>query len=369
MASIDKRPNGKYRARWREYPGGPQKTRQFERKIDAQRFLVEIEHAQNSGSYVDPGRGRQKFEDFAEEWAEGQTWKESSLRQWPPRLARLTAALGEGVPLGAIDQLVLKRARAYLSGRYAYSTAKADMHLLVAIVRAAADSGRIGRDPTTGDLSPKRRANDNTGSVTADQVPTRAEALAILSAGPAGYRAAIALGLAGCRVGEVLGMRVDRLELDTRRVTIDQQATELRGRVVASTPKAEKVRTIVVPQLVAVELRRHMRSLTGDLLFPGSDGGLLSHSSFYRVGWRPALDNAGMVGRFKFHSLRHFCASTLLAEGAPITAVAGHLGDTVQTTAKVYAHWLRDDRDIPADVLDRVLAPAEDSLRTGTDEK
>jgi site-specific recombinase XerD len=31
-----------------------------------------------------------------------------------------------------------------------------------------------------------------------------------------------------------------------------------------------------------------------------------------------------------FHSLRHFCASTLLAEGAPITAVAGHLGDTVE---------------------------------------
>ncbi|MET0715557.1 MAG: hypothetical protein ABWY57_11650 [Mycetocola sp.] len=29
MASIDKRPGGQYRARWREYPGGPQKTRQF----------------------------------------------------------------------------------------------------------------------------------------------------------------------------------------------------------------------------------------------------------------------------------------------------------------------------------------------------
>jgi hypothetical protein len=56
------------------------------------------------------------------------------------------------------------------------------------------------------------------------------------------------------------------------------------------------------------------------------------------------------------------CASTLLAEGAPITAVAGHLGDTVETVSRVYAHWLRDDRDVPADVLDRVLAPA-DALR------
>jgi hypothetical protein len=38
--------------------------------------------------------------------------------------------------------------------------------------------------------------------------------------------------------------------------------------------------------------------------------------------------------------------------------VAGHLGDVVDTMGRVYAHWLRDDRDVPADVLDRVLAPA-----------
>jgi hypothetical protein len=35
----------------------------------------------------------------------------------------------------------------------------------------------------------------------------------------------------------------------------------------------------------------------------------------------------------------------------------GHLGDTVETVSRVYAHWLRDDRDVPAAVLDRVLAP------------
>ncbi len=59
--------------------------------------------------------------------------------------------------------------------------------------------------------------------------------------------------------------------------------------------------------------------------------------------------------RYKFHSLRHFCASTLLADGAPITAVAGHLGDTVETISRTYLHWLRDDRHVPAIVLDRLL--------------
>jgi integrase len=62
--------------------------------------------------------------------------------------------------------------------------------------------------------------------------------------------------------------------------------------------------------------------------------------------------------RFVFHAWRHWCASTLLAEGAPLTAVAGHLGDTVETVSRTYVvHWLRDDRDIPAQVLDRTLSP------------
>jgi integrase len=90
-----------------------------------------------------------------------------------------------------------------------------------------------------------------------------------------------------------------------------------------------------------------------------------SRDQFYDSGWRPALRRAGLPDRFTFHALRHFCASSLLAEGAPLTAVAGHLGDTVDTVSRIYVHWLRDDQNVPAEILDRVLAPAaEDLLRT-----
>jgi integrase len=75
-------------------------------------------------------------------------------------------------------------------------------------------------------------------------------------------------------------------------------------------------------------------------LFRGLRGApMLRRDQFYDSGWRPALKAAGLAeDRFVFHSLRHFCASTLLAEGAPITAVAGHLGDTVETITRTYAH-------------------------------
>ncbi len=68
MASIDKRPNGKYLARWREVPGGPQKSQQFARKVDAQNFLDGLRGDLVRGLYVDPKLGRESFRDYAERW-------------------------------------------------------------------------------------------------------------------------------------------------------------------------------------------------------------------------------------------------------------------------------------------------------------
>jgi hypothetical protein len=45
----------------------------------------------------------------------------------------------------------------------------------------------------------------------------------------------------------------------------------------------------------------------------------------------------------------------MLAEGVNPMAVGGHLGDTLETLQRTYAHWLRDDRDVPADLLDRLF--------------
>ena len=176
------------------------------------------------------------------------------------------------------------------------------------------------------------------------------------------------LGIAGLRVGEVLGLTADRLQLDQRQVTIDRQLQRVGNVNVLTTPKAEKVRTIVVPSVVALELRRHLRDHQDDgFLFRGRRGTEnMRRIQFYKSAWHPALVGAGLdEDRFTFHALRHFCASMLLAEGAPLSAVAGHLGDTVETVSRTYVHWLRDDRDVPANVLERVLAqtPA-DNLRT-----
>jgi integrase len=349
----------RYLVRWRTPERTPRK-RVFDRLVDAKAHLADVTSAKNRGTYIDASLGRQTFDDFAQEWAAAQdTWKAGTRDAWPSIRARLRPSIG-AAPLASVDQIALKKLRAELAKRYAPATVKLTMAYAGMILRAAHASRRIGHDPTAGLRAKRARAGERTGQVGPDDVPTRAEALAILAAAPAPFRAAIALGLAGLRVGEVLGMTADRLELDRRRMTVDRQMQRYGGELVLTTPKAEKMRTITVPNLVAVELRRHLRDHVSEgILFRGARGAeILRRDQFYASGWRPALRGAGLAGdRFKFHACRHWCASTLLAEGAPITAVAGHLGDTVETVSRTYVHWLRDDRDVPAEVLDRVLAP------------
>lgn len=366
MASVDRRPDGKWRARWRERPGGPQRSKHFKRKIDAERFLDRVRGDLARGTYVNPDAGRQSFASFADEWAAGRDWKATTRQSWNSVRPRLMRHLG-AFPLDAIDLVRLETVQQALGDEYMRSTVETTMSYARGIMKAAYQSGRIGRDPTKGLRAPKVRAGEPDGKIGPDQVPTRTEAAAILGATPAAYRAAVALGIAGLRIGEVLGMEADRIDLTTRSVVVDRQLQRIGNENVFTSPKGERSRTIVVPNVVAVELRRHLRDHQADgLLFRGRRGTpSMRRDQFYSSAWTPALAGAGMQGRFTFHALRHFCASTLLAEGASLTAVAGHLGDTVETVSQTYLHWLRDDREVPANVLDRVLAPgAEDLLRT-----
>jgi len=113
-------------------------------------------------------------------------------------------------------------------------------------------------------------------------------------------------------------------------------------------------------------LRRHLRDQApfwslasggGALLFRGGRYAPMRRDAFHATVWRPTLVAVGLGrDRYVFHSLRHWCASSLIASGAPITAVAGYLGDVPETVMSTYAYWLRDERSLPATLLDQMLA-------------
>jgi hypothetical protein len=57
MASIAKRADGRWRARYRD-AHGREHARHFNRKVDAQNWLDSVTTAVQTGTYVDPHRGK-----------------------------------------------------------------------------------------------------------------------------------------------------------------------------------------------------------------------------------------------------------------------------------------------------------------------
>ena len=68
MASIKKRTDGVWRARYRD-DAGKEHARHFERKVDAQRWLDEVTASVVTGNYVDPKAGKITFKRFYADWS------------------------------------------------------------------------------------------------------------------------------------------------------------------------------------------------------------------------------------------------------------------------------------------------------------
>jgi hypothetical protein len=79
--------------------------------------------------------------------------------------------------------------------------------------------------------------------------------------------------------------------------------------------------------------------------------------------WRRVLTKAQLPA-FRLYDLHHIFATTLLAQGAPITYAAAQMGHTKPTTTlQWYAHWLpRGDKAF----VDRLDGPAEPGHHFGT---
>lgn len=67
MASITRRPDGKWRARYRD-EAGREHARHFDRKVDGQRWLDTVTASVVRGDYIDPKLGRTTVEST---WAGG----------------------------------------------------------------------------------------------------------------------------------------------------------------------------------------------------------------------------------------------------------------------------------------------------------
>jgi integrase len=362
MASIDKRPDGSYRARWREYPGGPQKTKHFARKLDAERHLVKVQHDLLAGTYVAPEASRATLESWY------RTWSSRMEPTWRPQTYAVVSNNFEKhiIPtLGARPLSSLRRGDLeafYASLSLAPSTVGIVAQHLGQALRGAVEDGLLVRNPAERARLP-RRDEKRAQPVPLDVIERIHAAL------PDWLAVVVPLGVgAGLRQAEMTGLTVDRVDFLRRIMRVDRQLVDrTREQPVLAPPKTSSSnRTVPLANFVVEALSAHLANFPREseqfvLLDPE---GLPVPSGRFGHQWRRAAKAAGAQG-LRYHDLRHTFASTLLSRGVSVKAVADWLGHASPVvTLSTYAHLMPADADVARTVLDAALQGAEDQVRT-----
>ena len=136
----------RWQARYRD-PADREKSKTFERKADAQRWLDEITADLVIGRYVDPRAGKVTLEKFAHKWLQSQTFDESTRETVESRLR--VHILPE---LGNIELRHLRPStiQSWLRGRQkecAPSYVRVLLANLSSVLGAALDDGLIAANP------------------------------------------------------------------------------------------------------------------------------------------------------------------------------------------------------------------------------
>lgn len=368
MANIQKRPNGKWRARYRDLDG-KEHARHFDRKVDAQRWIDEVTASVITGQYVDPRAGKISFEKYASKWEGELIAGEAGTRITDNALRiHLIPALGS-YAMASIRRSHVQALFKDLSERLGPGSVRNVYDVLVRVMSAAVEDRVIPVSPCKRITLPAAPDEEVTP-------PTVQQVEAMVREMPPYLRAAVVLlAGSGLRIGELLGLKVSDVDFKRGAIRIERQ--RLQSGMIGPPKTGKSRRTVPVGEVVTDALLAHLAARPSkEWLFTMEEGEPLSYRR-WKTEWngaRRALqaaekEAAGREGRkpvelpaMVTHDLRHFFASALIAGGASVKQVQLVLGHaSAVITLRIYAHLWPGEEDRTRTVMDAVLG----SMRTG----
>ena len=366
MATVQKRTdsqgNIRWRVRWREGGRGTRHLSEtFATQREARRRQREIET--NLEGLSDPRAAHVTLAVWWQDWVDRQVWRPTTRQSVEYDWRRISPVLGRK-QLGAISRGDIQRLIKILLDRYDPSTTRVTLQRLRGCLRAAVHDGILIRDPTMG-----VRVPDATQEGTS--IPSPGDVQVLLEQADEMTQIAILLGAhAGLRRGELLGLTMDRIESAAIRVDRQTDKTAMADPMSWRAPKSRRsIRTIPVPTSLTAAVAR-LVDTTGlgesDVLMHVSGRALIPARFDER--WRTLRSRTGV--QVRFHDLRHFFCTSLLAAGVNVKAVAdaaGHSSPVV--TLRTYSHVMPGDEEAIRVALRTSIEatlPADRS-RTGSD--
>jgi hypothetical protein len=142
-------------ARWRT-PEGASRSQTFGRRVDAERYLTNVEHSKLSGGYVDPASGKVTFADYAERWRAAQVHRETTAATIGGHLRVHFLPTFGPPPIGSVRP---SEVQVWVRGRadaVAPSTVEQCYRTLAAVFHAAVADRLIASSPCVGIKLSKR---------------------------------------------------------------------------------------------------------------------------------------------------------------------------------------------------------------------
>jgi integrase len=314
-------------------------------------------------------------------------WYQSKTDRRPSHLSDLRARLDKHILplLGAykLDRITVAAVESLRNSLreqgYAPRTINAILRIVSAVFRLGIKRGQCTKNPLDSVERAAQVAQElkvgegvvdiDNDMVEPDRVLSPAEIQLLMAAARPGFERTLfaTAYLTGARQGELLALRWTDLELPIEgsgKMIIRRSLSWARLGGEATRPryfppktKAGR-RTISVPSVLVADLKRWKlqcpQSAEG-LVFPTIEGQPVCRDWLLRVSFYPALARA-RLRRVTFHSLRHSCASAMIAVGAPITEVAHRLGHASPAiTLQVYSHFFKHTEGSAADQLANMI--------------
>jgi integrase len=346
-----------WQARWRD-PAGEQRSKNFDRRVDAGRHLTTVEARKLAGTYVDPRAGRLKLGEFAERTTLG--WlnrRDSTKARDDSYLNSLVLPSFANTSLGAVHPTDIQEWVARLDADgYSPATIRKAYQLLGRIFSDAVQAGLIVRSPCLTITLPRVESSemrflspDEIGHL-ADTIDPRFRAMVLTVA------------YTGCRFGEISALDLNHYQPSRRLIQIDRSLSEVRGHLSFSEPKTPAARrAITIPTWLPEVLAEHISTYpagSNGLIFAAPEGGPIRRNTFRSRFWLPAV--ADSVGPpMRFHDLRHSHVALLIQQGTHPSVIAARLGHTsVKTVLDVYGHL---SEGLDRDAADTLEPPWSDS--------
>lgn len=364
MAWIRKTDKGRWKARYRA-PDRSTRSKTFDRKVDAERWLRAELAKRDRGEWVDPALSSTTFADWLPRWeATRSNLAASTLAMQAALLQNHVEPWFGDWPLGTVLPTDMQAFIADLEAKGLSASTIRQCYLIAkGVFDSATDAGVIARTPARKVTLP-RLPDHEMRFLTRDEVDE-------LAAAASDYRAVVlTAAYTGARFGELAALSIDRLDLLRRRLTIAHTLSDVQGQWSLKLPKtAASRRQVALPRFLCDALSQHLAAVppaSDGFVFQAPRGGPMRRSNFRRRVWLPAVRRS--VGEpMRFHDLRHTHVALLIAQGEHPKTIQARLGHaSIATTLDTYGHLFEGLDEAAADRLDADLAPSARPQAPGT---